>query len=231
MKVGWVLILGWAVLVLAPVVTESAAAERGVVKGASAVNVRRGPGTGHRAFAALAEGDEVEVVRVDGVWAVVRMRDGTEGYVRKDYLALRPGVEPSAAGRVPAAISDPGDPSSTSLQPEAPREVGERLTAEETSPRELVNTGVVSSQAAEVPGSTEPVAPQDDLQRLIRMTEELHRMVAELGNHRHGGREAAPEPWLVSNGWVLVLGALFGGFIGAAYGRAQERRRRTRVRF
>jgi hypothetical protein len=39
------------------------------------------------------------------------------------------------------------------------------------------------------------------------------------------------DSWLLSNGWVLTTSLIVGVLAGMVYGRAQERRRRNRIRF
>jgi len=227
------LLLGWAALVLARLEMAAVGAERAVVQGVNALNVRRGPGTEHRSFALLTEGQEVEVLRIEGVWAVVRVPGGAEGYVRKEHLSFKAGSasEAGVADEVKAETSGPPPPSDTD-DVRALREENARLSAELALLR-AQSAAAPATPLPEVPVAREPARLQEDMQRLLQLTGELHDMVAAQGG-RHGAPAsgAAPdEPWILANGWVVAASALLGGLAGAAYGRIQERRRRTRIRF
>jgi hypothetical protein len=74
---------------------------------------------------------------------------------------------------------------------------------------------------------------RSDVQRVLRLTEEIHRQVtvdnARGSDARRGGVDDAPG--VASTLALAGAGVLVGFVLGAAYGRRQERNRRTRVRF
>lgn len=54
---------------------------------ADTLNVRTGPGTDFDVQGSLKEGDEVQVLEIEGDWCRIQYK-GTEAYVHKDYVAL-----------------------------------------------------------------------------------------------------------------------------------------------
>jgi SH3 domain protein len=202
-----------------------------VVSGAEALNIRRGPGTEHQAFAQLVRGQQLEVIKVTGAWASVRTQGGAEGWVQKQFLTF-PGAQPRSEDPPPAAPDrTPSGDAAEELQ-QLKDEVA-RLTAERDALQAQVaspGTGVASDAAPKM----DSTRLQADVQQLLQLTQELRQMVAS--QRDHGSPVAAPaaaegDSWLLSNGWVLTTSLIVGVLGGMVYGRAQERRRRNRIRF
>ena len=215
-----------AALLLALSGATPAEAVPALVTGADALNIRRGPGTEHPAFARLERGQQVEVTKVTGTWASVRTQGGAEGWVQKQYLTIqgepprgeeRPPPEPTRA--VPDVKSD---------ELQHLRDENARLQAERDTLREKVASAPASAAA---PDSAKT---QADIQQLLQLTQELRQMVAsqrERGSSAPVSESAEHDSWLLTNGWVLTASLVLGVLGGMVYGRAQERRRRNRIRF
>jgi hypothetical protein len=191
-----------------------AATVAGTIKGAEAVNVRRGPGPDTPAIVALHRGAAVQVEARVGQWALVVLPGGERGYVNAAFVELAPGVTIPVAPPTDAAVDTPPpaetpEPTATSVAaaPQAmDRELAalrERLATLEASVGQPGSAGshVRSEGAAEpplgVPTIVEPPASLD------------------VG------------PSLALAGVGLLVGFLF----GTLYGQRQERNRRSRVRF
>lgn len=206
-----------------------------VVGGAEALNIRRGPGTEHPAFARLDRGQQVEVTKVVGSWASVRTQGGTEGWVQKQYLVFS-GDQPRAE-EPPPAVRTPASNRVDELQ-QLKDDVA-RLTTERDALRAQLaspSPAAVSADAAKA----DPLRMQADVQQLLQLTQELRQMVASQGDRGSSAPASASESaagsaendsWLLSNGWVLTTSLIVGVLGGMVYGRAQERRRRNRIRF
>jgi hypothetical protein len=216
-------------VLLAPAAIKSMAAEPVVatVRGAEALYVRRGPGTEYPAFATLEKGEQVQPQSRSGAWVLVRIPSGEEGYVHGNFLDLPAGAQLSGTE-----------------EPAAPAESSEPTHAESPPPAVDVAVDVASEQPAApmIPAPAPPATPsvgdlaglQADVQRLLRLTEEVHDELATpptLGptNGSAVGYDQTPDP-----GPILALagaGLVLGFMLGTVYGRRQERNRRTRVRF
>ena len=62
--------------------------KKGMIVGASHVNLRSGPGISHPAVKILRSGEEVDVERQEGSWYRVSLSDGKRGYVYEGFLYL-----------------------------------------------------------------------------------------------------------------------------------------------
>jgi SH3 domain-containing protein len=186
----------------------------GTIKGAEAVNVRRGPGPDTPAIVALHRGATVQVEERVGQWALVVLASGERGYVNAAFVELAPGVTIPAAPPIDAAIDTPQaetpEPTATGVAAAPPaidRELAalrERLATLEAS------VGQQGAPAAHVAsqGAAEPPPPV--VPTIIEPPASL-----DVG------------PSLALAGVGLLVGFLF----GTLYGQRQERNRRSRVRF
>jgi hypothetical protein len=106
-----------------------------------------------------------------------------------------------------------------------------RLTGERDALREqLTASGAPSDRTPKV----DVTRLQADVQQVLQLTQELRQMVASQRDHGSpvaGSDAAESDSWLLSNGWVLTTSLIVGVLAGMVYGRAQERRRRNRIRF
>ena len=224
------------------------------VRGAEVVNVRQAPSTGSPVLLSLPKGREVTVEKVVGDWAVITLAGGRRGYIRTIYLALPTGIEVVAGPPATVEISprvlpavtppraaswSPTPPPTVSAMPtqtpatagtpsadaEAPGGTGlQREVAELRHRLAALESAVVATQPGapaatrEGSGPTPPATvgePEPTRAQVFAPT------VAQLPNPEEIG------PSLAMAGVGLVIGFLLGG----AYGRRQERNRRTRVRF
>ena len=234
MRAVWVWLLvpifSWLVLGATP-----AWAVPALVRGTSALKVRRGPGPQYPAFARLQREDRVEVKKIEGDWASIRTASGAVGWVHRDYLRFPAGL-PSRE----AAAAPPAPPPET-----APETAAGAMTGEPSEPDAQPQLAAVAESLAK-PGAEPQTAPadgaqppfaadiQNELQRLVRLTEEVHARVEAMRTSPSpaGSSDDADDArHLATTAWLLVIGVLFGAFVGSAYGRQRERRRRTRVRF
>ncbi len=62
--------------------------KKGMIVGASHVNLRSGPGISHPAVKILRSGEEVNVERQEGSWYRVSLSDGKRGYIYEGFLYL-----------------------------------------------------------------------------------------------------------------------------------------------
>ncbi len=226
------------VAVLAVTLAAAHGAERvaGVVRAAEAVYLRRGPGTEYPAFATLLRGAEVEVQGITGAWAAVRTASGERGYVHVAFLDLPAGATlPHVTPPGPAATIPPSATASGASSGAAAPEGTAQARPEEEIAAPRPQLARPSPTAA---GRVEAAAPTDDvradLQRLLHLTEELHRHVVQ--QSAQSPPAGVPVPASEAPGVAATLalagaGLLVGFLIGAAYGRRQERGQRTRVRF
>jgi SH3 domain protein len=208
-----------------------------VVSGAEALNLRRGPGTESQAFAQLVRGQQVEATKVIGKWTLVRTQGGAEGWVQKQYLTFpgeQPQVEPETT---PPATPARTPPANRAEELQQLHDEVSRLTVERDALRgQLAHQPPAAAAAADAPRS-ESTRMQADIQQLLQLTQELRQMVASQRQPGGSTTQSASAPttesdsWLMSNGWVLTTSLIVGVLGGMVYGRAQERRRRNRIRF
>ena len=188
----------------------------GTIKGAEAVNVRRGPGPDTPAFVALHRGARIQVEERVGQWALVVLESGERGYINAAFVELAPGatipeVAPTGAAPVETALpAETPEPTATvvaAAPPAIDRELAalrERLASLEASMGERGGAGGQAHPEA----ASEP--PPGAVPAIVEPPATL-----DVG------------PSLALAGVGLLVGFLIGTF----YGQRQERNRRTRVRF
>jgi len=98
--------------------------KKGLIAGASHVNLRSGPGISHPAVKILRSGEEVDVERQEGSWYRVSLSDGKRGYVYEGFLYLlgKEEIEVAKAQPAPEQVNDVAEEYSTELLEEAPTE-------------------------------------------------------------------------------------------------------------
>ena len=229
-----------SILMVVPV---AHAAGRATVRGAEAVNVRRAPSLDAASFATLARGSSVKVQRVEDGWALITLESGREGYIKAAFLDLPAGIEvvalpPTAPATAPTpSPAELGAERAASPAPAATPEAraeGERGDGLERQVAQLRDRlAALESAIGASPGSATPAARGDTGESAGN---ELSAS-GDVSGHAAGGAllptvTRSPDsqelgPSLALAGIGLVLGLV----IGAAYGRRQERNRRSRVRF
>jgi uncharacterized protein YraI len=210
--------------------TETTAA---VVTGAEMLYVRRGPGVSFPAFATIERGERVEVEKLDGVWALVRLASGQSGYVHSTFLSF--------PGETRATIIVPATATPTSTRgPEPSATSGEQPTLGPTVPPppqddegHTMRDDAASRAQAEstaAPEVTHSLATlRSDVQRLTVAVDMLQR---RLGDGSSAVDATTDHSWRSASVGVLVILALVVGWVGGiAYGRQSERSRRGRIRF
>ncbi len=220
-----------------------------VVTGTKRVFVRRGPGLEFPPFATLTNGTAVDIQEMQGEWARITTVGGQVGYVNSTFLALPgEGERSSATPAAPAAGAAPARSETAAF-----RAVNERNKALEAEVRSLQQeleaiksrpeTTPAAAPAAVTPaGSTDVAQLQGQLARLTTAVEGLQRGLADtrLAAEPAAGTTTSTTPTTsegaphsVSSTAILVgvLALGLGWLMGSAFGRRQERGRRSRVRF
>lgn len=207
------------------------AAGQAIVRGASSLNVRSGPGREFPSLDVLKEGYTVEVEAAEGSWVQIRLPNGQSGYVHKAFLVpteVQQPVPPVATDNEAevesgAVVSDAGDAGTRPAEPTAGEEA--------TDPDRGSATPAVGDERAE----------EENLERLVESLQADVKRLLEVQ-----ASPVVPEPtptpvWAgvtavdaTESGSLLglsIIGLVAGFVLGTIYGRRQERGRRTRVRF
>ena len=219
-------LLALLLAILLVVAAQATAAETtpAIVAGAELVYVRRGPGINFQAFATIARGQPVEVERLEGTWAFVRLPSGQTGYVHSTYLSF-PGE--SRAAVLVMATPTPA----TTAEPEAAA-TANPATAQPS------NTAAEVGPAAEEPPAPAPPAPNvdvaalhDEIKQLTVTVNGLQKQLKE--EQAAAGPHDGEHLWLSPTSVTLLvaMALLIGWLAGGAYGRQSERSRRSRIRF
>lgn len=208
-----------------------------IVTGAERVYVRRGPGTEFPPFGTLPQGTKVEVQEMTGEWSRVVTPRGEVGYMHSNFLAPE-GEASRRAAETPSAGAAPAGADAAALA--ALTERNKSLEAQLSALQEELSAA--KSRASEPPPApaTPALAPDAEalhaqLERLATAVEAIDRRLDD-GAGRGGATASTPlqgKPPMVSpTAWLLGgFGLLVGWLLGAAYGRNQERGRRSRIRF
>lgn len=214
-----------------------------VVTGSERVFIRRGPGTEFPAFATLTRGSAVEVQEMQGEWSRVKTASGQVGYVHSNFLALPSEARPGAAAETPRGQpTPPPAPHSDAAALTALTEKNKALEAQLSALQDELTTlknrpaepTTVAPTAAPASGDAEEL--RAEIKRLTAAVEGLQHQTrgAAAPNEApattapvDGTERSAPSTALV----IGALGLLVGWLAGAAYGRSQERGRRSRIRF
>ena len=85
-KIGWLPAIGMCLLAVAA----SARAETVYVSDVIKLSVRSGPGTEHKAVAVTESGQQLTLIMSGEEWSLVRLANGSEGYVLARYLTTVP---------------------------------------------------------------------------------------------------------------------------------------------
>jgi len=87
-NIEWMLAIGICLLALAA----TARAETVYVSDVLRLSVRSGPGNEHKSIALTESGQQLELIKPGEEWSLVRLANGTEGYVLSRYLTkVQPG--------------------------------------------------------------------------------------------------------------------------------------------
>lgn len=243
----WCLLLALgAMLPGGPAARVWAQASTAVVTGTERVFVRRGPGTEFPPFASLGRGSLVEVQEMQGEWSRVKTGSGQIGYIHSNFLAL-----PNEAGSAGSGAAPPPEPAAPatprsdaallSALTEKNKALEAQLSALQEELSALKNHPVEAAPAPATPVAGPPTA--SDSEELRTELKRLTAAVEGLQNRTHANLTSSEAPAgapsaeaternVSSTALVLGgLGLLLGWLAGAAYGRSQERGRRSRIRF
>lgn len=141
--------------------------KKGMVTGASHVNLRSGPGISHPALKILRSGEEVDVERLEGSWYRISLSDGKRGYIYEGFLYLLGKEEIEVAKAQPATeqVKDVAEENSTEPLEEAPTE---EITSERE--REIAKTDSVTERVREVV-EKQPFTEQRETPKEVDLTE------------------------------------------------------------
>jgi hypothetical protein len=226
-------------------------ANTALVTGAERVFVRRGPGTEFPPFASLARGSVVEVQEMQGEWSRVKTASGQVGYMHSNFLAL-PNEAGTGAGAVRSQPSGPAPtPAPALVPPPAVRSDSAALNALAEKNKALeAQVGALQEELTALknrptqPAPTAAPAASGDSEDLRAELKRLTAAVEGLQSRVGGGVSSSAPPAgdavpaeaterSVPSAALLLgaVGLLLGWLLGAAYGRSQERGRRSRIRF
>jgi len=225
-------IVAMAALALGP--QAAAAAGTATVRGADAVNVRRGPSPDSAALLSLSKGSSVTVEKVADGWALVTLSNGQRGYVKATFLDLPAGIEKVAAPAAAAVTAQPLAAATVAIAPtsvpstpelHADTQRAELLERELAQMRERL---AAVESAVGTPGSVRPTPGEAYVAEAQRRSDEPTHVAGAL----LPTAATAPDPGEIGPSLALAgVGALVGFLFGVVYGRRQERNRRSRVRF
>lgn len=203
-----------AVLSLALAAAPSLGRRSGTIDGAQTLHVRSGPGVEHPSIGLLHRGNTVEVVSIDGNWALVR-HAGREGWVHASFVTVQdPPVHTQAIAPTPTRTPGPVDD----------------IVA-------MPDVQVAPAFEGVAPAAATPPELGADLRanvdRILTLTEAMHHDLERRRNTLPSGTTTRADDGIGLQGGIglIALGAVIGFFIGTVVGRQQERRGRSRVRF
>ncbi len=236
----------WFCLTLLPGALQTAWGQgnTAVVTGADRVFVRRGPGTEFPPFATLTDGSTVEVLEMQGEWSRVKTANGQVGYMHSNFLAL-----PSEAGAAARRAPTEARPQPTAVPTPHPTPHTDTAALTAATERNKALEAQVSALQDELTALKNRPTPVPEVvptpvagnAETDELRAELKRLTAAVeGLQQRGGGGApgeavpteSPEHGVASTALLLGgVGLLIGWLLGAAYGRNQERGRRSRIRF
>jgi len=211
------------------------------VTGSARVHIRRGPGTEFPALATLTMGTTLEVQEMNGEWARVLTPGGQVGYVNSNFLAL-PGETSTAERESPPATPVAPAESPAPQESAALRGLNEQNKALGAEIRRLQDElAAIKNRPDPTLAPAPPAADNEKLQpELARLTSAVEALQRRLDS-APANEVGAPLSSSPIDGTAHVLsptalllgisGLVVGWLMGRAYGRRQERTRRSRVRF
>ena len=215
-----------------------------VVTGTQRVFVRRGPGLQYQPFGTLPRGTSVDIQEMQGEWARVLTANGQVGYVNSTFLAL-PAEAAKGTGTPETAppTAPPARAESATLRPLQERNPA--LEAEARGLRQELEAlkNRVEPTLAPLPTAGSTGAEVEQLRaQIARLTTAVEGLQRGLADTRSASEPQVAVSTSPSNDGAphtvsptaLLLGAAglgAGWLMGGAFGRRQERGRRSRIRF
>lgn len=197
-------------------IAEPAAARTMYVSDELVITFRTQPSTRGDILKNLTSGRQVEVLEEpkNSEWSRVRLQDGAEGWVRKQYLMSQPVARDqlSAARREVESLTG----TVSQLREQLGSEQSERTESEQTNDSLMAQVGQLEQELAEVrriSGSAMETAEEN--QRLnqlnARLRDELDQLIAERDNLEDNTQQR----WLMIGGGLVLVGLLLGVMIKA----------------
>lgn len=242
---GVVAIVATLALLASAAARATAEDTKAVVHGASKLFVRRGPGMSFPPFARLSEGSIVKVHGKQGSWVRIETAGGQVGFVNQKYLSPV-GDADLAAAAPPTEAELLETPSPTATEPtqaeggdaattrQAQTEVPETETRAETPAKAGAGVETPLDTPTRPTMAEERASIADEVRRLSAAVGVLEKRIGEsepIGDGISGDEEDDENS--VSGGAILMslISIGLGWYLGSRYGRAQERGRRSRIRF
>jgi SH3 domain protein len=175
------------------------------------VDFRALPSSNGRILKMLDSGTWLEVLETseDNEWSRVRIRDGTEGWVRKQYLVS----EPIARVRLESASRQVEQLTRTvsDLQKRLEAVQSERSEAEQSTSSLTGEVGELELELAEIKRvSVSAIETEAENQRLNELNARLRAELGELVEERDRLAANVQQRWMMIGGGLVLTGLLFG---------------------
>ena len=190
----------------------SAMAKTRYIKLNNEVSVRRGKGMEFKPITAITDGTAVELITEEQDWALVRLSDQTEGWLRKRYLSPTPRSSQSENEAEEAARNKDAQLAALSQENSVTRKDLDACSAERIELGNKYQT--LKSESADV------LATQATLQEANNELETMRRQLAVLQIENGVLRKNEQVKWFLAGSGVLLAGWVIGRF--ATLGRKRK---------
>jgi hypothetical protein len=232
---------GACLALLIAVSTAAHAAGTATVRGADGVNVRQQPDADSPSIVVLRRGRVVTVERLIGPWALIRLDSGRRGYIKATYLDLPAGLAVEAVATASPPVTAAATPIAQSTQTHTAGPTNTPATEADAPPRAGLEREVaqlrdrlaaLESALVATPADSMAQAGGGGSEAAVDREPTRGHETARAAGALPPGADAPLEPDELGASLALAgVGVVVGFLLGAAYGRRQERTRRSRVRF
>jgi len=162
------------------------------------ITLRRGEGSSYQILKTLHSGAKLQVLKSDGVYTQVRAADGTEGWVRTQYLT----AQPIARDRLAAMTQRVAQLQQKNAELETAAKQRDALSAE---------NGKLKAQVAKLEKLVAaPLKLKHENQQLREKMATVQEESRQLQTLNTSLRDDSNRRWFVAGGGVLVAGILLG---------------------